>query len=182
LARNGRVYTIRASDVPRGRGDGQVLRIMVEIPNETEVWKMFVADQAGKYFTASSAGYGFIVPGSELGASKKAGKPIMVLQPNETWEFCEPLHGDHVAIIGTNRKLLIFPLTQMAEYPKGKGVVLQKYKAGKLSDLKLFALVDGLTWTAGEKTRIEKNLDSWVKARAAQGQLPPPGFPKNNRF
>lgn len=183
ISKNGRVYTVKVSDLPRGRGDGQVLRIMVEIPTEDEILDVFVPDSTVKYFVASNVGYGFICPGEELTANKKAGKTIMTLSEGQTWDYCLPLSGDHVAVVGSNGKLLIFPLDQMTEYVKGKGIVLQKYKEGeKISDLKLITLSDGLSWKVGDTVKAEKDLTIWTKGRGSQGPLAPKGFPKNNRF
>ncbi|WP_298286392.1 DNA topoisomerase IV subunit A [Acidocella sp.] len=182
LSTNGRVYTIKAADVPRGRGDGQAIRLMAEMTNEDGVLKLFIPDQGQKYIVASSAGRGFILPGGELASERRAGKIILVLKPGEEWAACEPVKGDHVAVIGQNRKLLVFPLDQVPEMPRGTGVQLQKYKDGGLSDVKTFALSAGLTWRIGDKLRVETKLAEWLGARASAGRLPPNGFPRSNRF
>ena len=182
LATNGRVYTIKGADIPRGRGDGQAIRLMVELANEDGVLRLFVPDAAGKYLVASSSGRGFIVPGSELASERRAGKTILTLKPGEEWAVCVPAEGNHVAVIGENRKLLVFPLDQLPEMPKGAGVQLQKYKDGGLADAKVFTLAAGLSWRIGEKTRTETKLVEWMGARASAGRLPPSGFPRGNKF
>jgi topoisomerase IV subunit A len=182
LSTNGRVYTLKGSDIPRGRGDGQAIRLLVELTNEDGVLRLFIPDVAQKYLVASTSGRGFVVPGAELNSERRAGKTIMVLRPDEEWTACVPTKGDHVAVIGQNRKLLVFPLDQLPEMPRGTGVQLQKYKDGGLSDIKAFAMAEGLTWRIGEKTRTETKLAEWLGARAAAGRLPPNGFPRGNKF
>jgi topoisomerase-4 subunit A len=182
LATNGRVYTLKGSDIPRGRGDGQAIRLLVELTNEDGVLRLFIPDMAQKYLVASSAGRGFILPGAELASERRAGKTILVLKPGEEWAACVPVRGDHIAIIGQNRKLLVFPLDQLPEMPRGTGVQLQKYKDGGMADVKTFAMAEGLTWRIGEKTRTEPKLTEWLGARATAGRLPPNGFPRGNKF
>jgi topoisomerase-4 subunit A len=183
LATNGRVYTLRAADIPRGRGDGQALRLMIELANEDGVLRLFIPDPGMKYLVASSAGRGFILPGEELASERRAGKTILVLKPGEEFAICTPVgQGDSVAVIGDNRKLLVFPLAELPEMPRGAGVQLQKYKDGGLRDAKMFTLSAGLTWRLGDKTRTELKLTEWQGARATAGRLPPAGFPKSGKF
>lgn len=182
LGTNGRVYTIKAADIPRGRGDGQAIRLMVELANEDGILALFVPDVATKYLVASSSGRGFILPGAELASERRAGKTILTLKPGEEWVLCVPAKGDHVAVIGQNRKLLVFPLEQLPEMPRGAGVQLQKYKDGGLSDAKVFTLAEGLSWAIGERVRTETKLIEWLGARASAGRLPPSGFPKSNKL
>ncbi len=182
LATNGRVYTLKAADLPRGRGDGQAIRLLAELSNEDDVAGLFVADPAQKYLVASSAGRGFVIPGAELASERRAGKQILNLRPGEELAACIPARGDHVAIIGKNRKLLVFPLAEVPELPKGSGVVLQKYKDGGMADVKVFPLAQGLTWRLGNNTRTETRLTDWLGSRAQAGRLPPNGFPKSGIF
>ncbi len=182
LATNGRVYTLKASDLPRGRGDGQAIRLLIDLANEDGVLRLFLPDVNGKYLVASSAGRGFVVPGAELGSERRAGKTILALRPGEEWAACVPAKGDHVAVIGSNRKLLVFPLMEVPEMPKGAGVALQKYKDGSLSDVKVFTLAEGLSWRLGEKIRTEPKLTEWLGVRAQVGRMPPNGFPKSGKF
>lgn len=182
LGTNGRVYTLKAADIPRGRGDGQAIRLVVELANEDGVLMLFVPDAAQTYLVASSSGRGFVLPGAELASERRAGKTILSLRPGEEWSVCVPADGDHIAVMGQNRKLLVFPLDQLPEMPRGTGVQLQKYKDGGLSDAKVFTLKDGLSWNIGERVRTEQKLAEWLGARASAGRLPPSGFPKSNKF
>jgi topoisomerase-4 subunit A len=182
LATNGRVYTLKASDLPRGRGDGQAIRLLIELGNDDGVVDLFLPDMAGKYLIAGSSGRGFVIPGSELNSERKAGKQILNLRAGEEFSHCVPAKGDHVAVIGENRKLLVFPLAEVPEMPKGAGVALQKYKDGGMRDVKVFALALGLTWKLGANTRTETKLADWLGARGQAGRLPPNGFPKSGRF
>jgi topoisomerase-4 subunit A len=182
LATNGRVYTIKAADIPRGRGDGQAIRLLIDLANEDGVLRLFLPDPGVQYLVASSAGRGFLLPGAELASERRAGKTILTLKPGEEWALCVPARGDHVAVIGQNRKLLIFPRAELPEMPRGAGVALQKYKDGGISDAKLFALKQGLSWRLGANVRVETKLADWLGARGQAGRLPPNGFPKSNKF
>jgi topoisomerase-4 subunit A len=182
LATNGRVYTLKAADLPRGRGDGQAIRLLIDLPNEDGVVDLFIPETDAKYLIAASVGRGFVIPGAELVSERRAGKQILNLRPGEELARCVPAAGDHVAIIGRNRKLLIFPLRDVPEMTKGAGVTLQKYKDGGMADVKVFVLAQGLTWKLGDKTRTETRLTDWLGARAQTGRMPPNGFPKSGRF
>ncbi len=182
LATNGRVYTLRAADLPRGRGDGQAIRLLAELSNEDGVVDLFIANPAQNYLIANSAGRGFVVSGTELAAERRTGKQIMTVKPGEEVAACVPANGDHVAVIGKNRKLLVFPLKDVPELARGAGVTLQKYKDGGLADVKVFHLAQGLTWRLGDKTRTETKLTDWLGARGQAGRLPPNGFPKSGMF
>ncbi len=179
---NGRAYTLKPADLPRGRGDGQPVRLLAELTNEDDVVALFVANEAGKYLVASSAGRGFVVPGAELSAEKRTGKQILHLRPGEEAAICVPAEGDHIAVVGSNRRLLLFPLDQVPEMARGAGVILQRYKDGGLADAKVFTLADGLSWRLGEKTRTETNLRDWLAERAQAGRTPPNGFPRAPKF
>ena len=182
LATNGRAFTLKAADLPRGRGDGQPVRLLAELTNEDDITALFVAAEGSKYLIASNTGRGFIVPAVELGAEKRTGKQVLNLKPKEEAALCVPADGDHVAIIGENRRLLVFPLEQVPEMARGSGVILQRYKDGGLSDAKVFRLADGLTWKLGDRMRTETDLRSWLAERGTSGRLPPNGFPKTPRF
>lgn len=182
FATNGRVYTIRAADLPRGRGDGQAIRLLVELGNEDDVVTLFVADPQARYLVANTKGRGFIVVGSELAAEKRTGKQILIVKPGEEAKFCLKLRGDYLAVIGQNRKLLVFPLDQVPEMARGAGVILQKYKDGGLADARAFTLAEGLNWRLGDKIRTETRLTEWLGARGQAGRLPPNGFPRAGVF
>ena len=182
FATNGRAYTLKAGDLPRGRGDGQPVRLLAELTNEDDVVALFVATEGAKYLVASNTGRGFVVAGAELAAEKRTGKQILNLKPGEEAALCTLAEGDHVAVIGSNRKLLVFPLDQVPELVRGAGVILQRYKEGGMADLKVFRLAEGLTWKLGDKIRTETNLRDWLGERAQAGRMPPNGFPKSNQF
>jgi topoisomerase IV subunit A len=182
FASNGKCFTIDADKLPKGRGFGEPLRLLVGLENDASVLTIFRLQKGIKYLVASSSGRGFLVQDTDLLAQTKSGKQVLNLEDGETAAVCIPAVGDHVAIIGTNRKLLIFPVDQIPEMGRGKGVILQRYKDGHLSDIKVFAKDAGLTWSLGQKTRTETDIKGWIGTRANTGFLPPNGFPKNNRF
>ncbi len=182
FASNGRAHTLRAGDLPRGRGDGQAIRVLAELGNDDDVATLFVWREGLRYLVASSASRGFVVAAADLIAEKRTGKQVLNVRPDEAAVLCVPAEGDHVAIIGTNRKLLVFPLSQVPDLSRGSGVLLQKHRDGKLADAKVFRLADGLTWRLGEKTRTETALQDWIGARGQAGRMPPNGFPKTGRF
>ena len=182
LGSAGRAHTLRASDLPRGRGDGQPIRVVAEMGNDDDVVTLFVWQDGRRYLLASDAGRGFLVASADLLAEKRTGKQVLNLKPGERALLCIPAEGDHVAVIGTNRKLLVFPLDQLPDLSRGAGVLLQRYKDGTLADAKIFRLADGLTWRLGDKTRTEIDLRGWLGDRAQAGKLPPNGFPRSGRF
>ncbi len=182
FATNGKAFTLKAAELPRGRGDGQAVRLLAELANEDEVVALFVVTEGMKYLVASNTGRGFVVPGAELSAEKRTGKQVLNLKPNEEAVLCVPADGDHVAIIGENRRLLIFPLEQIPEMARGAGVILQRYKDGGLADVKVFRIADGLTWRLGERMRTETELRAWLAERGTSGRLPPNGFPRAPKF
>ena len=182
FATNGKAYTLRAGDLPRGRGDGQPIRLAVDLTNEDDATALFIWREGLKYMVASNTGRGFVVKSDDLLAEKRTGKQVLNLKPGEEAAFIVPVQGDHVAAIGSNRKLLVFPLEQVPEMARGGGVMLQKYAQGDMADLKTFTLAEGLTWRLGDKTRTEHTLRDWLGERAQAGRLPPNGFPKSGKF
>ncbi len=182
IATGGRAHTLRAGDLPRGRGDGQPLRIAAEMGNDDDVVTLFVWQEGRRYLLASDAARGFLIASADLLAEKRTGKQLLNLKPGERTLLCAAAEGDHVATIGTNRKLLVFPLDQVPDLSRGSGVLLQKYRDGALADAKVFRLEDGLTWKLGDKTRTEADLRPWLGLRSQAGRLPPNGFPKSGRF
>jgi len=182
FATNGRAYTLKASELPRGRGDGQPVRLLGELTNEDDVTALFIWREGMRYLVANSAGRGFIAKAEDLLAEKRTGKTVLNLKPGEEAAFCQKVDGDHVAVIGDNKKLLVFPLEQIPEMARGLGVMLQKYKDGGMKDIKTFRAADGLTWKLGEKTRTESDLRPWLGERGQAGKLPPNGFPKSGKF
>ncbi|MFN7102506.1 MAG: DNA topoisomerase IV subunit A [Pseudorhizobium sp.] len=181
----GKVYTLGADKLPGGRGHGEPLRIIVEMENDQDILTAFVHDPSRKLVLASTGGNGFVVAENEMIANTRKGKQIMnVAMPDET-KLVVPVAGDHVAVVGENRKLLVFPLAQLPEMTRGKGVRLQRYKDGGISDIKCFAIDQGLTWedTAGRMfTKTKDELVEWLGDRATAGRLVPKGFPRSGKF
>ena len=182
FATNGRAYTLRAGELPRGRGDGQPVRLLAELPNTDEVVTLFVWREAARLLVASVSGRGFLVESADLLAERKGGKQVLNVKPGEEALLCVPADGDHVAVVGVGRKLLVFPLDQVPVLGRGSGVILQRYKDGGLADAKVFTLAAGLTWRLGEKTRTETALRDWLGERGQTGRMVPTGFPKSCRF
>jgi topoisomerase-4 subunit A len=182
FATDGRVFTLRASDIPRGRGDGQPIRLMVDLANQDDILAFFIWREDARYLVAGSGGRGFVVKTPDLVAEKRTGKQVLNLREGERALLCIPAEGDHVAVVGDNRKMLVFPLDQLPELSRGTGVALQKYTQGGLADAKVFRLADGLSWRSGERTRTETGLREWLGERAQAGRLPPSGFPRSGKF
>ncbi len=183
FASNGRFYTVGAMNLPGGRGMGEPLRLMVDLPNEAQIVDILIHKPGRKLLVASSAGDGFVVSEDEVVAQTRAGKQVLNLSGDARALVCRPVSGDHVACVGENRKVLVFPLDELPEMARGKGVRLQKFKDGGLSDAITFALADGLSWhdPAG-RTRTESDLSEWLAKRASAGRMAPRGFPRDNRF
>jgi topoisomerase-4 subunit A len=185
LATNGKFFTLEASALPGGRGHGEPVRLMIDLEENHDIVESFVHDPSRKLLVASTAGYGFIVAEEEVIASTRKGKQILNVTEPEESRVCVPAEGDHVATIGENRKLLIFKLDEMPEMARGKGVILQRFKDGGLSDARVFKKSEGLTWldSAGrEFTLAWSDLREWVGERAQAGRLAPKGFPRSNSF
>ena len=180
---NGRFYTLMGANLPGGRGMGEPVRLMIDLPNEAEIAAMLVFQPQMKLLVASSDGDGFVVPAEECLAQTKAGKAVLSLRDGARTAVVRVVAGDHVAVVGENRKVLIFALDELPEMARGKGVRLQKYKDGGLSDAATFTLADGLQWKdpAG-RTRTEIDLAEWLGKRATAGRMAPRGFPRDNRF
>jgi len=185
LGSQGRVYTLGANGLPGGRGLGEPLRLMVDLPNEVQIVDLFVHRAGQKRLMASSAGDGFLVAEEDILAQTRSGKQVLNVKDGVTAVVCKTVLAgdDHVCVVGENRKLLVFALEELPEMGRGKGVRLQKYKDGGLSDARTFKLEDGLSWLdpAG-RTRTESELAEWTAKRASAGRMAPRGFPRDNRF
>jgi topoisomerase-4 subunit A len=181
----GKAYTLGGDKLPGGRGHGEPLRIIVDMENDQDVLTAFVHDPARKLLISSAAGNGFVVLEGDMAANTRKGKQIMnVAMPDEA-KLVIPVKGDHVAIVGENRKMLVFPLVQIPEMGRGKGVRLQRYKDGGISDMRCFAIADGLTWadSAGRSfTKSKDELAEWLADRATAGRVVPKGFPRSGKF
>lgn len=181
---HGRFYTLSVDKLPGGRGHGDPLRILLDLSPEEEVVTLLIHSpqkEDVKILIASEKGRGFITSRSSLVAQTRAGKQILNVEGSKA-ALCQEVRGDYLALIGQNRKLLIFKNDEIPEMTRGKGVILQRYKDGGLSDGKFFTLAEGLSWKLGEKNRLETNLLPWIGKRGQGGKLPPPGFPRTNQF
>ncbi|CUX51039.1 MULTISPECIES: DNA topoisomerase IV subunit A [Agrobacterium] len=185
LTTGGKAYTLGADKLPGGRGHGEPIRIMVDMENDQDILTAFVHDPSRKLLLVSTAGNGFIVPESEMVANTRKGKQIMNVSMPDEAKLAVPVTGDHVAVVGENRKLLAFPLSQVPEMSRGKGVRLQRYKDGGVVDVKCFALAEGLSWsdTAGRLfNKVGEELREWLADRATVGRTVPKGFPRSGKF
>lgn len=186
FASNGKFYTLGADKLPRGRGFGEPVRLMADF-GEAEIVALFAHVPGQKLIVASSDGRGFQVEADEVVAQTRAGKQVLNPSDGGVAALVLPVEGDAVAVIGNNRKLLVFKLEELPLMTRGKGVALQKYKDASLSDVKTFNLADGLSWKmGGAEGRVRSvtmpELSGWVAFRGTQGKLPPTGFPRNNKF
>ena len=186
-ADNGRFYTLGADRLPGGRGFGEPIRLMVDMEASAEIVELFAYMPNTRLLLAASDGKGFVIGAGDVLAETKKGRQVMVPKAGAKLKVVRPIpaEADHVAAIGDNRKLLVFPLSQVVELSRGQGVTLQRYKDGGLSDAMAFKLADGLSWTMGgkgDRTRTETDLTDWLGDRAQAGRLPPVGFPRDNRF
>ncbi len=186
VASNGRFYTLGCDKLPGGRGHGEPVRLMIDLPNEEEIMALFVHQPGKKIMISSIAGRGFMLESDNVIASTKNGKQVMNVEDGKNKvAVCRIVeHGDnHVAIIGTNRKMLVFPLDQMPHMNRGRGAILQKYKGAHMGDIISFNAGDGLSWPMkGGKMRTETDLTTWIGRRGAVGRMPPHGFPTTNKF
>ncbi|MCI2395859.1 DNA topoisomerase IV subunit A [Aliiroseovarius sediminis] len=190
---NGKFFTLSAAALPGGRGMGEPLRLMVDLPNEAEIVDLFIHQPGRRLLVASTAGNGFVVNEDDVLAQTKNGKQVLNVGDARA-RICKPVEGDHVAIVSENRKLLVFPVAEINEMTRGKGVRLQKYQSargkqgvleldGGLSDAKTFDMDTGLSWPAtGDRTRTEPDMTPWLGKRAGVGKAPPHGFPRDNKF
>jgi topoisomerase-4 subunit A len=180
---NGRFYTVSAANLPGGRGMGEPLRLMVDLPNEADIVTFFTHEPGRKLLVASSAGDGFVVSEDDVIAQTRSGKQVLNVRGDTRARICKPVAGDAIAVVGENRKVLVFGLEELPEMARGKGVRLQKYKDGGLSDATTFVRAEGLSWLdpAG-RTRTETELDEWTGKRASAGRMAPRGFPRDNTF
>ncbi len=184
FAEDGRFFTLAADKLPGGRGMGEPISIMVDFPENAKIVAAFVHDPRRKLLVAAADGRGFVVPERDVAAMTRKGKQVLNTA-SERAKLCVPADGGHLAVIGDNRKLLVFALDQVPEMGRGKGVRLQRYKDGGIADARAFAADEGLTWSdpAGRSfTRTLEELAEWIGERAQAGRLPPQGFPKSNRF
>ncbi|MER8382077.1 DNA topoisomerase IV subunit A [Mesorhizobium sp. M0142] len=181
----GKFYTIGADRLPGGRGHGEPIRIIVDMDNDQDIVTAFVHDPKRKLLLVSHDGNGFIVQEEEVVANTRKGKQVMNVKAPDEAQRCVTVAGDHLAIVGENRKMLVFPLAEIPEMGRGKGVRLQKYKDGGVLDLKTFTLASGLSWQDSADRTFTKSRDElaeWIGARASAGRMVPKGFPRTGKF
>ena len=181
FATNGRFYTIACDQLPPGRGNGEPVRLMIDLSNDHDIVQLLAHRPGRRLVVASSDGRGFVVPEDEVVAQTRGGKQVLNVRGDVEAAACVPFSGDSVAVIGDNRKLLIFDAVELPEMSRGRGVKLQSYRDGGLADLATFFRAEGLTWPMGERTRTETDLAPWLGRRAHAGRLPPRGFPKKRK-
>jgi topoisomerase-4 subunit A len=182
LAQNGRFYTLSCDRLPKGRGFGEPLNLIIDMPADTPLVTLLKAGE-GRLLVAASTGHGLVIDMKSAMAQTRSGKQVLNVSGGAKAVACCLAEGDHVAVVGQNRRLLVFQLDEVPEMQRGKGVILQRYKDGELSDIKVFNLADGLSWQmGGGRTRTETDLLAWQGKRGAAGKLPPNGFPRPARF
>ena len=187
FATSGKFFTLEANTLPGGRGHGEPVRLMIDMEENTDIVEVFVHEPGRKLLVASTAGHGFIVPEDEVLASTRKGKQVLNVDAPDEDKVCIAIapSADHIATIGDNRKMLVFPLDDVNEMTRGKGVILQRIKDGVLIDARTFVKKEGLTWldAAGRTFTLEwKELADWVGTRAQAGRVAPKGFPRSNKF
>jgi topoisomerase-4 subunit A len=187
FASNGRVYTLAGDKLPSARGFGEPVRLFIDLDAEVDIVQLLVIKPDMKLLLASSDGKGFVTSGEATLAETRKGKQLVNVRPGAQLAVVRaiPEGADAVAAIGENRKMLVFPLSELPELGRGQGVTLQRYRDGGLSDAVAFRLAEGLSWALGGESgrvRTETDLSSWRAARGAAGRMPPIGFPRSNRF
>src|SRR5689334_6638432 len=187
FASNGRVYTLAGDKLPSARGFGEPVRLFIDLDAEVDIVQLLIARPEMKLLVASSDGKGFVTSGDATLAETRKGKQLVNLRPGAKVALVRPIPdgADAVAVVGENRKMVVFPLAELPELGRGQGVTLQRYRDGGLSDAIAIRLEDGLSWALGGesgRTRAETDLAPWRAARGAAGRMPPIGFPRNNRF
>ncbi|HAH11904.1 MAG TPA: DNA topoisomerase IV subunit A [Alphaproteobacteria bacterium] len=181
FATNGRFFTLSCNELPGGRGHGEPVRLMIDLDNDQDIVALFVHQPGRRLLLASSGGYGFVVPEEEVLAQKKAGKQILNLAEGDEAKVCSVAEGDTVSVVGDNRKLLLFPLAELPEMARGKGLTLMKFKDGGLLDVASFMFSDGLIDFNGRQW-TKSDLNEYRGDRAQAGRLVPKSWPKNGRF
>src|SRR5437764_843720 len=180
---NGRFYTLGADKLPGGRGQGEPLRLMIDLPNEHDIVALFPYRPGLKLLVAADDGRGFLVDSEEALAQTRAGKQVLTPAAGARAAICVAAEGDMAAFVGDNRRMLLVELAEIPAMTRGRGVILQRHRGGGLADVKVFSLAEGLSWRQGEnRTRTEFDLTPWRGARGGAGRGVPQGFPRSNRF
>ena len=178
FASTGRFYTLAADKLPGGRGTGEPLKLMIDLPGEAELVALVPYREGAKLLLVSDDGRGFVVGQDEALAQTRAGKQVMLPADGATARWCVSLTTDAVGFLGQNRKLLVLPVADIPEMARGRGVILQRFKDGGLADLRPIALAEGISWQAGSRTRSEPDLAAWRTGRGTAGRMAPLGFPQ----
>jgi topoisomerase-4 subunit A len=187
FASNGRVYTLAGDKLPSARGFGEPVRLFIDLDADVDIVQLLIARPETRLLIASSDGKGFVTSGEAILAETRKGKQLVNVRPGAKVAVVRaiPDNADAVAVVGENRKMVVFPLSELPELGRGQGVTLQRYRDGGLSDATAFRLEDGLSWPLGGESgrvRTETDLAPWRAARGAAGRMPPIGFPRSNRF
>ncbi len=183
FATNGKFFSVAADKLPGGRGHGEPARLMIDLEETHDIVEAFVHAPGRKLLVASTAGYGFVVREDDVVAMTRKGKQVLNVTAPDEAALCTPADGDTVAVLGENRKLLCFPLAELNEMARGRGVRLQRYRDGGLADARVFTRAEGLVWTdASGRNRVVSELADWMGSRAQAGRLPPKGLPRGNSF
>ena len=182
FAENGRFYTLSGDKLPRGRGFGEPVSLMVDLPADVDIVRLLKAE-GKRMLVAASTGHGLLVPTEAALAQTRSGKQVLNISGTARAVACCVAEGDMVASVGMNRKLLVFPIYEVPEMTRGKGVILQRFKDGGLADVTVYSAEAGLSWKAGGgRTRTEADMSDWLGKRAGAGKMPPTGFPRPARF
>ncbi len=184
FATDGKFYTVGVDKLPGGRGHGEPLRLMLHMNNDVDIIDIIVHEPGESLLVAASDGRGFVVKEDDVIAQTRGGKQVLNVKGGVEAQACTPVDGDHVAVLGSNRKLVIFPLEELSEMTRGRGVKMQHYSTGHLSDVKVFALEEGLTVRTGARSRVfdEKQLKNWIGKRGQAGRVAPAGFPRSGKI
>ena len=182
IAANGRVYTLPVEKLPGGRGHGEPLSLSIDLDRGVQILDLRVHRPDGRLVFATRKGFGFIAEEKEIEAQTRAGRQVVNLGTGDAVLAAVPVSGDQIALAATNRKVLVFPLTELPVQARGKGVTLMKLKDAELADVKTFELAQGLAWTSNGKERRIADPTPWRGSRAGAGRIAPPGFPKAHRF
>ena len=182
LASDGRFFTLNTDRLPRGRGFGEPVRLMVDLAADAEVVALLIFEEAAQLLLVASDGRGFRVGQSDVVAQTKAGRQVLNPGAGARAALCVAAEGDTVAVTGTHRRLLCFPLDEVPQMTRGRGVILMKLAGGEIADAQVFLAAAGLQWISGGRTFTENDLAPYLGRRGGTGRLPPKGFPKSNRF
>ena len=177
---NGKFYTIDASQLPSGRGYGDPLKLLIDLQDDDKIISLYSFSQAGELVIASKFGYGFIVSFEDLISNRKAGKQILNLSSDDEAISSDYLKGTNIAVIGENKKMLLFNQEELPRMSKGKGVRLQKYKEGNLKSIISFNYSEGLNIVDNNgRNRNFDDIENWLGKRGQAGKKVPKGFPRN---